>query len=373
MAFAAVNAARDQQGELTMSGNRSLRVLAFVAAVFLLDWGQPFFVPLCVSLLIAMALSPVVDALTLVVRWRPVAAALVVLSLVGLTGIAIYAWSDDIQAMWEEIPAAAKSISKSLQKVVQSPAGPITEMKKAAADFESVAQTGKPAPPAAAQPAPQPPASIPIWQVLWTGWKGAMVAAGQIMVVLFLVFFVLASGDLFKRKVLAIAAERNKTRFTLKMLEEIDAQVRRYLVVLLVANVLVGLGTWLAFLALGMKYAALWGAMAGVLHTAPYFGPTVIAGGSLLSAFVQFGEWPRAFVVAGSSILVATLVGQLFATWLASRQARMNTTATFIGLLFFAWIWGFWGILLGIPLLAIVKTVCDHNEDWKPVAELLGR
>ena len=202
---------------------------------------------------------------------------------------------------------------------------------------------------------------------------GAMVAAGQIMVVLFLVFFVLASGDLFKRKVLAIAAERNKTRFTLKMLEEIDAQVRRYLVVLLVANVLVGLGTWLAFLALGMKYAALWGAMAGVLHTAPYFGPTVIAGGSLLSAFVQFGEWPRAFVVAGSSILVATLVGQLFATWLASRQARMNTTATFIGLLFFAWIWGFWGILLGIPLLAIVKTVCDHNEDWKPVAELLGR
>jgi predicted PurR-regulated permease PerM len=88
---------------------------------------------------------------------------------------------------------------------------------------------------------------------------------------------------------------------------------------------------------------------------------------------VQFGEWGRAFVVSGASIAVATVVGSLFTTWLASRQTRMNTTASFIGLLFFGWIWGFWGLLLGIPLLAIVKTVCDANEDWSPVAHLLGR
>jgi predicted PurR-regulated permease PerM len=110
-----------------------------------------------------------------------------------------------------------------------------------------------------------------------------------------------------------------------------------------------------------------------VLHTAPYFGPAVVAGGSLVAAFVQFEQWPHALMVSGASILVASLVGQVWATWFASRQAKMNTTATFIGLLFFAWIWGLWGILLGIPLIAIVKTICDHNEDWKPVAELLGR
>ena len=94
---------------------------------------------------------------------------------------------------------------------------------------------------------------------------------------------------------------------------------------------------------------------------------------SLVVAYVQFGDRGRAFVVAGSSVLVATIVGQIFATWLASRQTRMNTTATFVGLLFFAWLWGLWGLLLGIPILAIAKTVCEHNEDWKPVAELLGQ
>src|SRR6185436_3005709 len=120
-------------------------------------------------------------------------------------------------------------------------------------------------------------------------------------------------------------------------------------------------------------YPELWALIAGLLHTAPYFGPALIAAASLVAGFVQFDSWSQGFLVAGVSILIATLVGSVFATWLASRQSRMNTTATFIGLLFFAWLWGLWGILLGIPLLAIVKTVCDHNDEWKPVAELLSK
>jgi predicted PurR-regulated permease PerM len=131
--------------------------------------------------------------------------------------------------------------------------------------------------------------------------------------------------------------------------------------------------TWIAFRLLGVSYPELWALLAGVLHTAPYFGPALIATFSLLAGFLQFGTWSHGFLVAGVTIGIATLVGSVFATWLASRQSRMNTTATFIGLLFFAWIWGLWGILLGIPLLAIVKTVCDHNEEWKPVAELLSK
>jgi predicted PurR-regulated permease PerM len=135
----------------------------------------------------------------------------------------------------------------------------------------------------------------------------------------------------------------------------------------------VGIGTWLTFTFLGMEYAELWGLAAGILHTAPYFGPAIIALASLVAAFMQFHEWPRAFLVAGVTIGVATLVGSVFATWLSARQTRMNTTATFIGLLFFGWIWGLWGVLLAIPLLAIVKTICERYEAWQPVAELLSR
>ena len=351
---------------------RATTVLAGIAAIFLLYWGAPFFVPLCVALLISYALAPVVNALTVLVRVRIVAASVVVAAVLALIGLGAWSWSDDVMRLWDEAPVAAKVISKSLQKYVK-PAGPLTDIKKAAVELENVAQTGTATTPPAA-PAPPPAASqVSMWQLVWTGWKNVMLWGSQVMVVAFLVLFMLSSGDLFKRKLLSIAAERNKTRFTLNVLEEIDAQIRRYLIVLLVANLLVGLGTWLAFMLLGVKNAGLWGLVAGVLHTAPYFGPAIVAMGSFVAAFVQFEAWSKAALAAGSTILVAALVGQLFATWLASRQTRMNTTATFIGLLFFGWLWGFWGILLGIPLLAIVKTVCDHNEDWKPVAELLGR
>jgi predicted PurR-regulated permease PerM len=356
--------------------NRPLVVLATIAVVFLLYFGAPFFIPLFVALLIAFALSPVVDVLTKLVRFRAIAAATVVLTVLGLIGTAAWAWSDDVQAIWEKVPVAAKNISKSLQRIAQKPAGPITEMKKAAADLETVAQGGKVAtassPPAASAAASATP--LPMWQLIWTGGKGVAIAAGQVIVVAFLVFFMLASGNLFKRKIVILSGERlTQRKVTVEMLDEIDLQVRRYLLVLVISNVLVGVGTWLVFRLAGLEYAELWGLAAGVLHTIPYFGSAMVAVGSLIVAFVQFDEWSRALVVAGSSVLVATLVGNIFATWLASRQTRMNTTAAFVGLLFFAWIWGFWGLLLGIPILAIVKTICEHHDEWKPVAELLGQ
>jgi predicted PurR-regulated permease PerM len=355
-----------------MRGNRSLAVLATVAVVMLLYFGAPFFIPLMVALIISFALSPLVDGLTRVVRYRMVSAAIVVLAVLGSMGWAVYAWSDDAVAIWERVPAVAKSISKSLQKIAQKP-GAITEVKKAAADLETAAQGGKPTP-VMVTPTPTGASQISLWQVVWAGGKGVAIAAGQLVAVSFLVFFMLASGSLFKRKLVVLSGERLAQRkITVEVVDEIDTQIRRYLFVMLVSNVLVGLGTWMVFSLLGLEYAGLWGLIAAVLHTVPYFGSALVAAGSLAVGFVQFDEWPMAFAVAGSSVVVATIVGNIFSTWLASRQTRMNTTAAFVGLLFFGWIWGMWGLLLGIPILAIVKTICDHNEDWKPVAELLGQ
>jgi predicted PurR-regulated permease PerM len=352
-------------------------VVAAIAVILLLDYGAPFFVPLFVALLISYALAPLVDQLTRLLRFRAISAGAVVVGMMALVGLGAWSWSDDALAIWEKVPDAAKSISRTVQRIARKPAGQITEVKKAAAEIESVAETGKPAAPNASAATPAPaadsPAQVSIWQLLWAGWKGMTTAATQLTVVLFLVFFMLASGDFFKRKLVAISGEQLAQRkFTAKVIDEIDAQIRRYLLVMLVANTLVGLGTWAVFSIFGLRYAALWGVVAAILHTIPYFGPALIAAGSLIVGLVQFGDW-RALAVAASSLAVATLVGQLFATWFASRQMRMNATASFVGLLFFGWIWGLWGLLLGIPILAIVKSICDHNDDWKPVGELLGR
>lgn len=354
-------------------GDKAVMVIAAVAVIYLLHWGAPFFIPLLVALLIAYALAPATDALTRLVRYRALSATLVVGAVLALMGTAAWAWSDDVQQLWERVPDAARSISGSMKKMAsRKPSSPVAEVKKAAADIESIAQTGKAAP-----PAPPPPAAtstISFWGLVWSGGKGVAIVLSQVVAVMFLVFFMLASGDLFKRKLVKIYGNTlSEKKITVEMIDEIDLQIRRYLMVVLISNVLVGIGTWFVFRLMGVNYAELWGVSSAILHTAPYFGPALIAAAAFVAGFLQFQDWSTAMMVSGLSILVATLVGSVFATWLASRQTQMNITATFIGLLFFGWIWGLWGVLLAIPVMAIVKTICDTKEEWKTVSELLSK
>ncbi len=137
-------------------------------------------------------------------------------------------------------------------------------------------------------------------------------------------------------------------------------------------STVVAIGTWLAFRYLGLEQAAAWGVLAGVFNSIPYFGPVLVTGGTAVVGFLQFGSLEMAAVVAGASLLVTSLEGFLLTPWLTSRAARMNAVAVFVGLLFWGWVWNVWGMLLAVPMLMVVKTICDHVEDLKGVGELLG-
>ena len=191
---------------------------------------------------------------------------------------------------------------------------------------------------------------------------------------LLLAYFLLASGVHFRRKLVQfVGPSLSRKKDAVRILEEIDVQVQRYLLAMLVSNTLVAIGTWLAFEALGMEHAGVWGVAAGVLHFIPYLGPALIVLASGVAAFLQFGSVLNALAVAGVALLVAGAVGFVFMTWLQSRVARVNAAVLFIALLFFGWLWGVWGLLLGAPLVAIVKVICDRVDALKPVGELLGR
>ena len=75
---------------------------------------------------------------------------------------------------------------------------------------------------------------------------------------------------------------------------------------------------------------------------------------------------------SGAAFVITSLEGFLLTPWLTSRAARMNAVAIFIGLLFWGWVWNVWGMLLAVPMLMVIKAVCDHVEDFKAVGELLG-
>jgi predicted PurR-regulated permease PerM len=97
-----------------------------------------------------------------------------------------------------------------------------------------------------------------------------------------------------------------------------------------------------------------------------------VTAGAALVAFLQFGSVNMALLVGGISLFINTIEGYLLVPWATSKASSMNAVAVFIGVLAWGWLWGVWGLLLGIPILMAIKAVCDRVDHLKPVGELLG-
>ena len=351
----------------------ALSVLAFAAGMYLLHWAQEAFIPIVLSILISYSLEPIVTLMTRVRVPRIIAAGLVVLMTGGVLGYGIYSLSDDVTALVAQVPDAAQRLRRMMDR--DSSHGPIEQVQKAAAELQKTADqaTGtNPARKDVTRVQIEEPA-INVRQYVTWGSTSLLTFAGQATLVFFFVFFLLASGDLFKRKLVKLAGPSlEKKKITVQILDEINRQIARFLVVRVATSVVVGVATWIAFSMIGLKQAALWGTVAGIFNTVPYFGPVIVAIGTAIVAFLQFGTAAMAVYVSGISLVITSIEGWLVTPWLTSRTARTNEVAIFVGLIFWSFVWGIWGTLLAVPMLVAVKAYCDHIEDLKPVGELLG-
>jgi predicted PurR-regulated permease PerM len=352
----------------------ALIVLAGIALVAALYLARAFVVPLLIGILASYALRPVVDWLQAHHIPRPLGAALALALLIGGLSWVGYSVRDQAAEMIERLPEAARNLRQIMTDARAGGTTPLQNMQEAANEIQGAAADAglKPGTRAAAVRTPEPPVWLRDYAIAQSGLL--ITVAAQAPIVLLLAYFLLASGVHFRRKLVQfVGPSLSRKKDAVRILEEIDVQVQRYLLVMVTSNALVAIGTWLAFEALGVEHAGVWGVAAGVLHFIPYLGPALIVLGSLVAAFLQFESLLHALAIAGVAVLVSGAVGQVFMTWLQSRAARVNAAVLFIALLFFGWLWGIWGLLLGAPLVAIVKVVCDRVDALKPVGELLGR
>lgn len=347
-----------------------LTAIALVAALYL---ARAFFVPLLIGILASYSLSPVVGWLKACRVPRPAGAALVLAVLVGSLSWIVFSLSDDAAAMIDKFPEAALKLRQNLSEARTGPTA-LQNLQEATKQLEGAAAD------AGAKPGIQ---VISIRSTEPSTWlrdyalaEFALLAtiAAQTPIILLLTYFLLSSGAHFRLKLVQLVGPSlSRKKDAIHILDEIDVQIQRYLLSMLMSNTLFGIGTWIAFKTLGLEHAGVWGVVAGVLHFVPYLGPVSVALAGGMAGFLQFGSLLYALTVTGVSLLIAGAVGFLFTTWLQSRFARVNAAVLFIALLFFGWLWGVWGLLLGAPLVAIAKVICDRIEFLKPVGELLGR
>lgn len=354
----------------------ALTILAVIAAILMLQWAQPMLIPVVLGLLISYALDPVVGQFERVHVPRWLAAALVLSVLVAGGAALMYGLSAQANAIVDQLPDAARRVREQLESRKPRSEGAINKMQKAANELEKAAdaatgKTGNSTSGAARVQVEQP--AFDLGSYLVSGSLGVITAFGQLILILFLAFFLLSSGNLYRQKLVKIAGPSlTKKKITVQILSEIDRQIANFLLVQFMTSALVGVASWLAFRAMGLQQAALWGLLAGVFNSIPYVGPIAVSAGTTVVALLQFGDMTRALTVGAVAMAITSVEGFLLTPWLTSRAARMNAVAVFVNILFWGWIWGVWGALLAVPMLMVIKAICDHVEEFKPVAELIG-
>ncbi len=356
----------------------SLAILAIVAVIGLLFQARAVFIPVTIAVLASYTLTPVVDWLKRHARLpKALGAALTLVLILAALTLGIQSLQTQAIQVLDIVPRATEKFRVAMRAKSLGPPGAVERMQKAANEIEKAANAAA-APPGAKERPPSPAtrpdrASINVWEYVVMGTASVIAGVGQLVVVVALVYFLLIAGDSFRRTLVRISGDTlTKKKITLQILEEINSQIQRYLLVQIATSALLGFVAWVAFAWLGLDNALFWGCAGGVLHLIPYVGPTgfiLLVG---LVAYAQFDTLQPVVLVIGSTLAITGVIGLLIVPWLTQRIGRLNAVTVFVALLAWGWLWGVWGLLLGIPIVMAINAVCERVEDLQPISEFLG-
>jgi predicted PurR-regulated permease PerM len=300
---------------------------------------------------------------------RAIGAALTLVIVVTSGGVLVYTLQGQALTVIDQLPAGARKLAASVRKTPGAEAGAVEKVQQAA---DELASAEKPSAPKGVTRVQIEEPGFQARTLVWSTSIGVASAANQLIMVLFLTYFMLLSDQLFKRKLVEIVGTLSQKKVTVTVLEDVAGQIEQFLIIQLATSGVVAVVTGVALWAMGLQQAALWGLLAGIFNSIPYYGPLLVTGGLAIVGFLQFGTIGMTIAVAGVSLLITTLEGLLLTPTLMGRAASMNQVAVFAGLLFWSWAWGIWGLLLAVPMMMVIKVICDHVEPLQPVGHLLG-
>jgi len=351
----------------------SLIILAIVAVIFMLDWAQSFFIPLILGLFIAYILNPLVAWLEKIKIPRVVGSSVVVLVLMACVSFGGISLSHQVESISTQLPIVAKKLTALVTTKKGEPLSNIQKMQIAASQVEKAANSNDVLQKGDPMQVVIKEQKFKFSDFIWRGSLGFAGAVGQFITIIFLAYFLLISGNTFKRKLVKLTGPNlSNKKITVNLLQAINQSIQRYMLMLLVTTAMITLLMWVALRLFGLENAGAWAVASGLIQLVPYFGPIATAVATGLAAFIQFNSVSMAIAVAGVSLVIAAIVGEFITTWMTGRIAKMNSPAVFVSLMFFTWLWGFWGMLLGIPIIVIAKVISGHIEYLQPVAEILG-
>lgn len=351
----------------------ALIIVALVVVLGAIYLAAAFFIPLVISVFLSSAFAPLVARLHAWGMPRNIGAAIVMVAFVALSGAALYRAGSDTIDLLEVLPQAVEKARIAFTAWQKSGVSPLRHVQETAAELEKLAVAAQPQQPVAPAARPAPPApALDIRPLLLVGTGGTIVAAGQAVSILLLTYFLLAAGELFRHKLIGlVGTSLGRRKIALRILDDVHRLNQHYFGVILFVNLAIGIAVGIAMYTIGVERPLAWGILAVILHFIPYLGATALAAAAGVAAYAQLGGF-SALLTIGVVLAISVLFGVGVQTWLMGQAARMNAPMVFVSLLFWGVLWGPWGLLMAVPIMVTLKTVCDHIEQLRGWGSLLG-
>ncbi|HEY5930929.1 MAG TPA: AI-2E family transporter [Burkholderiales bacterium] len=352
---AAVSIMRTEQASLVVIG------LFVLAVLYTFYFARALLLPIVLAVLFCLLLFPAVQMLR---KWRlpePVGAAVVMIALLGGIGAGAYNLMDPAMEWLAKVPGSLRVVESKLKKIKQ----PVVDVQRAAERLEAIAQVDV-------------PAKVREVVVQRPGIRELMAArtpyfvAGALSTIV-LLYFLLASGDLFLRKVVRILPSLRNKIHAVEVGRSIQREIGRYFFTVSLINAGLGTATAFALYLLDMPNPLLWGVVVMLLNFIPYLGPTTSLLILAVAAILSFDDLARAWAVPAVFLVLVFIEGQLVQPYVVGRRLSLNPVMVFLAFLVLGWLWGIAGMFIAVPILVTLKVFCDHVERFAPVGEFLGR
>lgn len=333
----------------------------FLLLVFYtLKLASGFFIPIVLAFLLNSIFGPIVRALSRLRIPEPVGAGVVLLSFLAALVYGVYSLAVPVSGWAAKLPASLRQVEVKLRDIKRSVEG----VTKATEEVDRLTRLG------ADSKTQKVEVKKPgIGEFVLSQTQEFLISA---VVMVALLYFLMASGDLFLRKLVNVLPRLEDKKRAVEISRQVEHDVSRYLLTITLINAVFGtlLGTALYFL--GMPNPVLWGVMAAILNFIPYIGAIVGMGILTLVAFLTFDSLGAVMLVPGCYLALNLLEEYLILPLIMSRRLTLNPVVIFVWLIFWGWLWGIPGALLAVPLLAIFKICCEVIEPLAPVAEFLS-
>jgi predicted PurR-regulated permease PerM len=341
---------------------RSLAItgLFVLAVLYTLFFARAFLLPIVLAVLLDFLLSPVIRALKRARIPAPLGAAIVILTLLGMLGGAVYTLADPAREWAQKAPQSLAKAQGRLRELRR----PVEQVTRTAEQVEAATEVSKSGPPEVVVRGPR------LSERLFGSTQSALVGALETLILL---YFLLAAGDLFLQKLIKVLPLLRDKKKAVAIARETEASISTYLFTVAVVNVGLGVAVTVVMLLLKMPNPLLWGTLAGLAEFIPYLGATMMLGLLALAGLAVFPDLGHALLVPGAYLAVNLVQANFISPMVLGRRLTLNPVAILVGLVFWWWIWGVGGAFIAVPLLATFKIVCDHVESLAPIGEFLGK